>query len=240
MLRPSAWRLLVFALVLSVLPTTAFSAARESYALPIIDIVYPPYGTIFDKTCGSFAKEPLASPERIADAGRLRSDLEAEWKQRGPRYLRIVFNEVRAPFPYKEMQAVLSVCGVGTMSMPLMVDVRQYLPGAEHPAPAGDFSEKLFHELMHHYVSHLAPDSALRKKYAAESPVVMSHLHVMALEKFVLLKLGDIAELKFLDDEYRTEHGAYTRAWEIVNDIEGYEAFIKELKVSARAQHSKP
>jgi hypothetical protein len=41
--------------------------------------------------------------------------------------------------------------------------------------------------------------------------------------------------LKFLDNDYRTNATTnfppdYKRAWEIVNDIEGYEVFLKELK----------
>ena len=122
------------------------------------------------------------------------------------------------------------------MSTPLMVNVRQYLPSAAHPSPEADFSEKLFHELMHHYASALTPSSRLKKKYASESQVVINHLHVMALEKFVLLELGESAELKFLEEEYRTDlpPGHYKRAWEIVSDIEGYEAFLAELKEAAR------
>jgi hypothetical protein len=203
-------------------------------AVPRVDIVYPPFGTIFDKTCASFAAEPKATPERIAAAGKLRPRLAEEWAKYGPQYMRAALGEVGAPFPYEEMQAVLSVCGVGTMSMPLMIDVRQYLPDSERPAPAGDFSEKLFHELMHHYVSGLTADSPLRKKYESESPVVLNHLHVMALEKVVLTKLGYASELKFLDEEYRTENGPYKRAWQIVNEIESPEAFVKELKAAVR------
>src|SRR5215212_3177809 len=207
------------------------SASVHAATPPVVDIIYPSYGTIFDKTCGNFAKEPAATPQLIAEAGKLRPTLVDEWKNHGSRYMTTALREIGAPFPYREMQAVLTVCGTGTMSMPLMVDVRQYLAGAVHPAPIGDFSEKLFHELMHHYVSPLTTQSALRKKYAAESQVVLSHLHVMALEKFVLLKLGEKSELAFLDQEYRTEAGPYRRAWEIVNDIEGYPAFIKELTI---------
>lgn len=141
--------------------------------------------------------------------------------------------EIGKPFPFREMQAVLTVCSsTGTMSTPLFINVRQYLGGAKHPAPQGDFSEKLFHELMHHYVIAAVKNSALRHKYENEPPIVLNHLHVMALEKLVLTRLGKTDELKFVEEEYRTDTDPafYKRAWEIVNDVEGYEAFIKELK----------
>jgi len=40
--------------------------------------------------------------------------------------------------------------------------------------------------------------------------------------------------LKYLDQEYRTDPppSHYKRAWEIVNDIEDYRAFIKELQAA--------
>jgi hypothetical protein len=114
-----------------------------------------------------------------------------------------------------------------------MINVRSFLSTAQDPAPPGFFSEVVFHELMHHYVSPVFAVSALRKKYATEPPVTLYHLHVMALEKFALLKLGKADELKHLDYLYRTDPSPayYKRAWEIVNDIEGYEVFIKELKL---------
>lgn len=208
----------------------------STHALPKIDILYPPFGTIFDKTCPSFVVKEDITAELIKAAGELRPRLEAQWSRHGSRYLSTALREIGAPFPYGELQATLTVCSVSTMSTPLMINVRQYLPGALQPAPIDDFSEKLFHELMHHYVSRLAADSRLKKKYASESQIVINHLHVMALEKMVLLKLGETSELKFLDGEYRTDPAPshYKRAWEIVSDIEGYESFIKELEDAAK------
>jgi len=212
------------------------AGSRQPLRLPKVDILYTPYGTIFDKTCGTFLKNDSVTPDLVSAAGKLRPELEREWAREGPQYLAVALNEIGAPCPYDKMQASLTVCPVGTMSTQLIVNVRQYLPNAAHPAPAGDFSEKLFHELMHHYVSAIVAESSLRRKYTAEPPVVLNHLHVMALEKLVLLKLGKGSELRFLDEEYRTDPppGNYRRAWEIVSGIEGYEAFIKDLRNSVR------
>src|SRR6266852_2212138 len=107
--------------------------------IPKLDVVYPPYGTIFDRGC--------AKAELISEAGKLRPDLQAEWDVEGPKYLEVVFHEIGLPFPYREMQAYLTVCDESTMSMPLMINVRSLLGSASRHPPAGDFSEKIFHEL---------------------------------------------------------------------------------------------
>jgi len=107
--------------------------------MPKIDIVYPPYGTIFDRGCGK--------PDSITEAGKLRPSLQTEWDAEGPKYFSVVSREVGLPFPYREMQAYLTVCEVSTMSMPLMINVRSLLGSASRHPPAGDFSEKIFHEL---------------------------------------------------------------------------------------------
>jgi hypothetical protein len=231
----------------SVLPLVLFSSAifssgrsheRKGASSPQIDLVYPAAGTIFDRTCERFLKEGGASRDLIAQAGRLRSRLQHDWDNEGRRYLEYVLREIGAPFPYREMQATLTVCPADTMSMPLLINVRRFLPDAKVALPREDFSERLFHELMHHYVA-MVRGSPLQRKYAAESPTTLYHLHVMALEKLVLTKLDRTEELQFLDHEYRNDPspGYYKRAWEIVSDVEGYDAFIAELKQAAKDNH---
>src|SRR5262250_1324516 len=51
-------------------PTLSLQTKRTSLALPRIDILYPPYGTIFDRTCSQFLKGEEISSEWIAEAGR--------------------------------------------------------------------------------------------------------------------------------------------------------------------------
>jgi hypothetical protein len=74
---------------------------------------------------------------------------------------------------------------------------------AEEPLPLWFFSEIVYHELMHHYTLPVQPVSQLRKKYANESLTTQNHLHVMAMEKLALIKLGKEAELRYLDRRLR-------------------------------------
>ena len=98
---------------------------------------------------------------------------------------------------------------------------------AEKPQPISAFSEVVFHEVMHTYARDIDGRSPLRKKYASELEVTLNHLHVMALEKFVLVELNKPDVLKWVDNRYRNRFPpAYKRAWEIVNDIEGHKPTI--------------
>ena len=206
-------------------------------ALPVVDILYPaPGGSIFDSTCAALLKTTIQA-EAVREAAARVPEFQAAWNRDGAKYLSTTLAEVGLPFPYREMQATLTVCpGVKTMSSPLFVNVQQYLPSAGTDRVSDDhFVEQLYHELMHHYVRQVRDGLAMRKKYAAESQATLSHLHVLALEKFVLLKLGKAEELKRVANDYQTSTSAgYRRAWQIVNDIEGYEVFVKELKEVGR------
>ena len=136
----------------------------------------------------------------------------------------------RSTIPYDEMQATLTVCDFPSMSSPLIIYMKNFLSTAERPQPLFAFPEVVFHEVMHKYLRRFYNLSTLRKKYASEAPGTVGQLHLMALEKFVLQKLKKNDVLKWVDIRYRTRlTPAHKRAWEIVNEIEGHEAFIREL-----------
>jgi hypothetical protein len=211
----------------------------DRVAIPAVHLLYnSPNGTVFDRSCGGWLKTKV-STESIREAARRAPEFQALWDREGPTYLSATFAEIGLPFPYKEMQAALTVCpGIPSMSLPLMVSVTRFLPSSSTRDPDSRFVEIVYHELMHTYTREVNAISALRKKYADEELVVLAHLHVMALEKFVLLKLGRAEELKRVGDDYQTRFGGpYKRAWVIVNEIEGHEAFVKELKQVARPHH---
>lgn len=205
--------------------------ADTGLALPRVDIIYPRGGSLLDREL--LSRSPTAEDSlHVREAVERRADFQAQWDREGPRYLRAAFDLAGRPFPYREVQVVLTVSRLTSMSSPLLVNVRGFLPGAEHPGPPDDFVEKVFHELMHHYVSPVRGVSALMKKYAGESQVTLNHLHVMALEVLVLRRLGQQAELDYLGGLYTSEPapGDYARAWRIVNERESPEAFLVELR----------
>lgn len=216
-------------------------ASISAQSLPRLHLLYP---TVLDDRCSQFTKNEVES-EWLDEATRRRPEFQALWDKSGPTYLKAAMSEVGLPFPYRDMQAYLTVRTDGTagsMSMPLLLHLGPFLASTskiQGPRwPLWYFAEVAFHELMHHYVLPVTEVSALRRKYGTEVPQVLNHLHVMALEKVVLSKLRLSNELKFLDEDYRTNSGPnYKRAWEIVNDIEREQAFIGELQLLPGAKN---
>lgn len=209
--------------------------AQAPEALPLVHLVYPaPNGTIFDISCGALVKTVI-NPDAVKETVRRLPEFQARWDREGPAYLSLTYAEVGLPFPYKEMQAALTVCpGVPSLSAPLMISVRRDLSTSERRDPEWVLALGIYHELMHTYTRPVHGVSVLRKKYAAEQPRVLNHLHVMALETLVLLKRGKTDELAWLGRDYETTYPpAYRRAWQIVSS-EGHQAFISELRQLAR------
>jgi hypothetical protein len=206
-------------------------AADSLLAIPVVDIIYPRGGSILDREMLSRGRGAVDTAS-VRAASERRTAFSAAWDTEGPDYLRAALRIVGRPFPYREVQVVLTVSALSSMSSPMLINVRPFLPDAANPAPPGDFVEKVFHELMHHYVAPVRTTSTLMKRYASESPVVLNHLHVMALEAVVLKQLGKTDELRYLEQLYRTDPapGDYARAWKIVTEIERPEAFVAELR----------
>jgi hypothetical protein len=198
--------------------------------VPVVDILYPPGGSLLDRLCKNDFKLPV-DDKALRAAVEQRGELQQRWDSEGPSYMNAALDEIGLDFPYREVQATLTVCLPASTSVPLVIDVTPFLPGAARPSPAWEFSEVVFHEVMHTYVSRVFAGSALMNKYRDEPATTKYHLHVMAVEKMTLLKLNRPDQLKAIDHDYRFgPDPAYKRAWEIVNDIEGYKPFIDELK----------
>jgi hypothetical protein len=96
------------------------------------------------------------------------------------------------------------------------------------PFPASS----LFHELLHVFLFRRpVASSILVQEHAQEPERVRAHLHLLALQKAVLLKLdeGDaLKEVVALDSALRGGH--YKRAWELVDATDsGYLKYVAEL-----------
>ncbi|WP_276371767.1 hypothetical protein [Chryseolinea sp. H1M3-3] len=208
----------------------------QNISAPKIFLVYPKNGTPFDRECGSFMQKPVEKSSIDEAASRL-GEFQDLWDKDGALFMETALQEVGVPFPYREMQATLTVCDLSSVSSPLIINVKGFLSSAVNQHPLWAFPEIVFHEVMHTYVRNVYDISPLRKKYASEPPVVLNHLHEMALEKMILVKLNRGELLNWVDNRYRNLFPpVYKRAWEIVNDIEGYEAFIDELKTMPSSQ----
>jgi hypothetical protein len=207
-----------------------FMASLQAAQVPVVEILYPPGGSLLDRLCKSDFKRSI-NDEALSAAVRLRPEFQKRWDTDGQVYFNTALAEIGFDFPYREMQATLTVCLRASTSIPLIIDAAPFLPTATKRAPDWEFAEIVFHELMHTYVSPVLATSALIKKYKNEVPTTRYHLHVMAIEVMTLRKLKLFGRLEVIDHDYRYgPETAYKRAWEIVNETEGYLRFIAELK----------
>jgi hypothetical protein len=133
------------------------------------------------------------------------------------------------------MIATLTLCPIASMSRPLLINVRLFLDGPtqQQPRPLFPLSAVVFHELLHTYILGALPSgtSALLEKYKSEEPLVKNHLHLLAVMKLVYLKLDRAEHLQQIMEKDRAlGNPGYGRAWQIVNDLEGHDAFVHELR----------
>ena len=219
--------------LLSLTAAASASGASPSRPAPEVILVYTePPGPIFDRLCQRMTGTP-AQPAKVEELYRRLPEFQALWNKEGPAYIAEAVKATGKPFPYTQVQAVMTACGEDDLSiaMPLLISGIPYLAGAKEAEPLMMFPRLVFHEMMHTYTQPIDKSSAIRRKYPGEPLTVLDHLHVLALEAHVLKALGKKEELAWLDHGYRTAAPPpYKRAWEIVMDIEGPQALIDELK----------
>ena len=218
------------ACIISFVLVTATNAFGEQY--PHVQLVF---GYVpFDQSCERWRNTKI-EPQWYEELKTKIKALQDYWDQEAPMLLEATIAEITKPFRYKEMLATLTLCPIQSMSRPLLINIRPFLDGPtqQQSRPLFLFSALVFHELLHTYVIEARSPgiSALLERYKSEEPVVKNHLHLMAVMKMVYLKLGREEQLQQIIEKDRDiGNPAYGRAWQIVNDIEGHDAFVHELR----------
>ena len=161
-------------------------------------------------------------------------ELEREWKRIGPTLISTTEEITGQLFEGGEHNVNLTLCNTPSRSFPLILNMRHSLSSfTDNPVSIQDKVGTLFHELLHPYISeHLPKSASALEKYKNEHPRVLDHIHLLALQKAVYLKLGFEQELSsIIAMDNRLPNGHYKRSWEIVNSSESYyKALVAELK----------
>lgn len=211
--------------LLSLLACLALSRSAAVGAAPSsIELVY---------STESCAGEP-PKPEWVAELQSRLPEFKAVWEAIGPQMLGAVASltgKAVDPLPQK---VSLSLCSspsqaIFGVSVNMRYAIRSFTP---EPVPLRYKADTVFHELLHDFVSRNTPRaSALLAVHDAESRCVRNHLHLLALQKGVLLSLNASEALtQVISIDSQLPSGCYKRAWNIVNESKDtYERYIAEL-----------
>jgi hypothetical protein len=220
----------------------AYALKAQSPTGPAVPNVSFEYGPLVDRPCYATAKLPLDTTLIRATARRVPIWRDA-WARKAPELFRTAAAITHSTYSFAETKAAIITCPTYvSMSLPLMINVAKLFRDDTVPV-ANDttqFVSLLFHENLHRHISDLIrarPDSTtpLLTKYAAEAPVVLAHLHLLALMDTVYRQVGRVSNLLRPSGRSAPLAGGYRgendmdRAREIVR-TEGVAAFIRELQ----------
>jgi len=214
-------------------PLPALAAALPAAAEARVQIVYD---ARLDAGC---LPERGASAAATAWQAELAERLEAyrhEWDTAWPRLRAATEAVTGQPFPARSFTARLTLCDTASEAVPssdtVIVNMRYALASfTPTPVPLRYKVQTLYHELLHEYLARWQPAaSPMLEQQAEPSRRIRNHLHLFALEKAVLLHLGEtdvLAQTIAIDSQLP---GPYKRAWAIVNASDGeYLRYVAEL-----------
>lgn len=218
------WRILLAVL----LATIAFAvlAMRSGKG---ISITYHPN---LDAICSVVRGTRISEEWKTELLSRLEEYREL-WNGVGPRLLAEAEAITGIPQP-AAAKVRLTLCNVPSQSIfGISVNMRFALKSySTAPVPLRYKVDIQFHELLHRMLrGHIPVGSRVLVVNSNESECVKDHLHLLALQKAVLLKLEDGAALAdVLRVDSSLPSGCYRRAWEIVNASESeYQSFVSEI-----------
>ena len=218
-------------LAIAILFMSTFTAQASTPELPKL---FFSYSSIYDSVV---CQQTKLDSEWVNEAKIKSESFSKLWSRKGPALFKVLFDHTGLGFSRKEMTATLSVCPKKpSYSDPLVLNVARFLSSymsSAMPYGEDDFVDLVFHEVLHTWVFENLKFSPLRRKYSNELPQVRAHMHLMAIQKFVYLKLQRPDLVELLDRQNKRMGRAYARAWEIVQ-VEGYEAFLREFFLPER------
>ena len=215
----------------NVQPEIRHSEANEALLAHKVPEVIIQYAAIYDDVCSkkySYPIEPAWKQELIRHLPQWRK----LWNEEGSLLLKTSMRLTGKPFLEQNFKVALSLCSFPSISFPLIVNARFALQSfTANPISDSVFISVIEHEILHSYLESFLPKTAsLLTKYKAESPGVLGHIHLLALQKATYLELGWQNKLNDIIAKDETlPNKDYKRAWEIIAG-EGHLSFINELK----------
>jgi hypothetical protein len=215
------------ALIRSVL--LAATAAAAATPAPPTEFKYEP---LQDDACVS-ARQQQIKPEWSSELRDRLPELRAIWESESPAMVTAVYALTRKSFS-PPPTVHLTLCDLPSNSfLGVTVNIRYALSSfTATPVPMRYKVDTAFHETLHGFIAHHTPrTSSLLVEHASESVCVRNHLHLLALQKAVLLSVNDYKALEqVIAIDSQLPSGCYKRAWTLVNSSPStYLHYVAEL-----------
>jgi hypothetical protein len=185
-----------------------------------------------DAICSSLRGPSIQEDWKAELASRL-AEYRRLWNEVGPRVLAAAeaITGLQRPAVKKVR---LTLCNLPSQSiLGISVNMRFALQSfTPNPVPLRYKVDTQLHEILHRMLDgHIRSTSRLLAEHADASRCVRGHLHLLALQKAVLLEVGDVEALA---DVVRVDSSlpdpCYKEAWEIVNASDsGYLSYVAEI-----------
>ena len=206
-------------------------SCQAPVAKPAVTIVYSPG---LDSVC-SFIRGGKIQESWTKELKERKKEFENLWATVGPKLINKTEALIGKPFPAKDFTVRLTLCNLPSQSfVGIGINMRHALNSfGSSPVPMRYKVDTLFHELLHKYLSEYSVSvSELLATRTEESTRVRNHLHLLALQKAVLLEVGDLDALSdVIQIDSQLPGGHYKRAWEIVNVTDKeYLRYVAELR----------
>ncbi len=210
-----------------------FAACSSQASFPHVKVVYE---VSDDLACSKLPGDSIKE-EWSAELLSREPEFVKLWQIEGPRLVAATETITGKDFPSQEVTARLTLCKLPSESFPdtgrVTINMRYALKSfTPEPVSLRYKVDTLFHEILHIFLfRHPIENSALLKEHAAENERVRDHLHLLALQKAVLLRVNEPDALKeVIAVDSMLPGGYYKRAWELVNatDTE-YLKYVGEL-----------
>jgi hypothetical protein len=212
------------------LPTLLALALHAQAGQPSVTTAYSPS---LDSAC-SLVRGGTIKEEWKEELVSRKAEFESLWAANGPKLVEATEAMTGKSFPGQHFTVRLTLCDLPSQSfLGISVNMRYALKSfVSPPVPMRYKVNTLFHELLHVFLSgHPLSNSALLAEHASEPECTRNHLHLLALQKAVLLKLQEPAVLQeVVAIDGQLPGGCYKKAWAIVNatDTE-YLKYVAEL-----------
>jgi hypothetical protein len=220
LLRSAAW-----AWLLCLVPFAGHSAP------PTFEVVYVESQ---DRACASSRSYDIKD-DWVRELNDVLPGFRGLWSEKGAAMFHVVASLTHRPIEPFVVPVRLTLCDTPSQSFSgPSVNMRFALRSfTKSPVPLRYKVDVAFHESLHGFVAQYAPrGSPLLVSRRSESQCVVNHLHLLALQKAVLLAIGDDAALQqLIAIDSQLPSGCYKRAWALVNETDDtYKQYVADLK----------